>query len=243
MKNGIRRDIDQFADRRVGVGRHGSTRSSLSRVKLELEALINELRWANAHLYFWKQLAEATQQYLEETNRAPGFWTFTMDAHKEACLLRLMRILDKDKQASSIPGFLNYVESNYKQLRELPLPDDQCYSEKFAGLRDSLPQMIVEHRNELNEHEIVLASLSAWRDKKYAHLDKDVLLGKIDLNSYKLPLGFVEKLIKKCHEILYWYGVAYLGTDYALEFSAAPILEQVFKPLRLGYAQLKAHIT
>lgn len=183
------------------------------------QKLVEELQRAKAHLQIWKQLAEATSKFPDEMKDTWAFWYFTKDAHREACLFRLMRLADKHRDALSMVKFLNWVEQNY-DVFEKPVSTAE----------------IQQDREDLKSLQSLFRGLTYWRDKHYAHTD----VSEIQVEEKRgqvppLPLRDIEALIQKYAEIINHYSVAFDDNYFGLDYPGiGALLERVLGDLKAG---------
>lgn len=190
-----------------------------------LNALFKELLHANAHYGFWEELVSAKNKYSKEMNEARNFWSFTLDAHIEACLAGLMRLTDSHRHALSVQKFLGWIEKNSDLFQE-PLV--------LERLGRSLPEQIAQDRLELDNMGLLRRHLKTWRDKRYAHLDETMVVHARDPNTeHPIYVGEVRSMLATCAAILNHYGYAFNRELQSLDYLGTVSTERaIFEPLR-----------
>jgi len=187
--------------------------------------LIDEIIKARMHLRLYKRLQEAKRNYLKELNQAPGFFSFTINAHRDAGLMSMFRLLKKQDNSLTVWKFLDFVDSNLE-----PLFSSQAFAHRnadkwFAKDKDwhhhVLTHEDVENdRNALKEFEKTIENLIMLRDKKVAHIDQKFTLSAIDVSKeFPIKLTELERITAVIADILNKYSVAYDSSTYSVDMS------------------------
>jgi hypothetical protein len=79
-----------------------------------LEKLRSDLNKVNWNFTILNYIKGIYNDYYEELNQAPAFWSLTIDAHMYSTLTRLNRFFDKKEQVKHLHmnNFLDFVEQN-----------------------------------------------------------------------------------------------------------------------------------
>lgn len=162
-----------------------------------IEKLLRELIKCNSQYKLYKLLLEKTNSNLKELNLAPAFFQLVIDSLSSNVILTLAKIYEQPKRSGgSIYKLLNKIEQNWKEIN----------NEQINSCR------INQHREVIKQMNEIIDNLFEWRDKHYAHYDKDYFVGEKNISDdYKITFGNIEQLIDKAKEILNYYYSALTG--------------------------------
>ncbi|KQB76840.1 hypothetical protein AB2T90_14490 [Clostridium butyricum] len=162
-----------------------------------IEKLLSELVKCNSQYKLYRLLLEKTNSNLKELNLAPAFFQLVINSLSSNVILTLAKIYEQPKRSGgSIYKLLNKIEQSWKEIN----------NEQINA------SIINEHREVLKQMNEIIDNLFDWRDKCYAHYDKDYFLdGKNISEDFKITFGNIEQLIDKAKEILNYYYSALTG--------------------------------
>ena len=159
--------------------------------------LIDELMYVDScfGLYFHLQNLKANEETLNIMNIAPGFFQITIRSLLESSIITLAKLYS-NKDDRSIIRFIKYVEQN---------------SEHIIGGK-SINDLILKHKSELDDNKEAIKYLFMWRNKSYAHYDKQYFFDSEQLAiDAPLLIGYINKLIALGGKIVNDYQVMSCG--------------------------------
>ena len=204
-----------------------------------------EYRSAYNHFEIWATLDAYRDDHLNELNMATAFWGLTMQAHTRIALIHMYHLVEENNQVVSIPVLWEWIEKNLALFSVEPFA---------ARLKKKYPQISLDEQNECTEgqkqRQITLAKknehrkapeesaqtidhLKVWRDKVLAHVDKDFLKHRKELDEkYPLSIDQVRNLLKTLGEILNVYSLAYYSSSYAWDIPYKSGFDLTMKALK-----------
>jgi hypothetical protein len=203
-------------------------------------ALLDGMHNALVHLKFYDLMQKSRSDYQSELNEVRTFWDFTIDAHRDAAILCLSKMLEERKSRDdsvTVWKFLGFIENNLALFdRKLCLKRcrskygyDDIARENHKKL--TLADINSDRRN-LEEYRKVINNVLGWRDKKVAHNDKRFSFGNMRV-SEKYPISFEQltDITEQLKKIFNRYSLAYDSTEYAFnvpgDYGVQLILEAI----------------
>lgn len=211
------------------------------------EKIINELINARMHFRLYKRLQEARNEYLDELNQAPGFFSFTIRAHGDAGLMSVARVLKKQRESITIWKFLDFVESNLELFSAESfthrMNKDERYEDRVRWHRPVTLNDIETDKNKLDEFKQVIDNIITWRDKRGAHIDEKLALEQADnLKEFSIKLKELEDITEAIANILNRYSVAYDSSTYVVDMLGDYGVEVVLDAVRLDLKERRKRI-
>lgn len=198
-----------------------------------LDHLRRELQFADFHFRLSKRLMICVNSYNAELNNAPAFWGATINAHREAALWHLFRVIDQHPDGLHITKFLNYVENNWSFFPEVFSRSDS--SSWVSGKPTVSHQTIDDDRKRLDELRSTIDTMKTWRDKAYAHSDPRFVFADVDVHDkHPLPIDDFENVIRVVWDMLDTYGCAYNDTTWDMYLPGEAGIQTVMDALRLA---------
>ncbi|MCM3002918.1 hypothetical protein [Priestia koreensis] len=123
-----------------------------------IEQLFKEVYHTNNKLRLHIYVHNKFVDHPEVAEMAPSFFTLTMDSLFNDAIIRMAKLFDK-KAYGTLFKLLNSIEMN---------------TDLFSTEKKQILLKISAHRKLLTEeYSTILDSLKTWRDKNYAHWDKE----------------------------------------------------------------------
>lgn len=141
-----------------------------------------------------------------------------MDSFYYSTIISLARFYDSYKISKrsdrNLIQFINFVEQNLDIFQ-----NEKDTLKKFNIIHPVTIELIKEHRKMVNNITPTLEKLFTWRDKHFAHYDKEHFFDTNILEeNYELTIGGIRELIVLARNILNDYSVGYNGTVNAVRF-------------------------
>lgn len=177
--------------------------------------------------------------YLRELNEAYAFFGLTMEAHLLATVMYLGKFFDLDKgwrkRPLTIYEFLDFVHQNLgvfsNQAFEKRMRSKETYHSTIRNHVEIACQKIEQDRKTLEK--LPIRNLRKWRNKIFAHLDKEVVLQDIDISKQcSVKREQIDEIIDTLDNMLNDYHVAYCSTEaikdeFRIEHDIQTILDSI----------------
>lgn len=202
------------------------------------EKLIWQTLYARAHLKLQERLESYKSDYLKELNQAPHFFTFTIRAHLDDALLTLSRILDKHDRSLSIWKFLSFVEQNSEIF------SNEAFAQRMSGKSDYYEYQVKSHtpitlqgieedRQKLRSLEGTISNIKGWRDKVFAHVDREFhLKGRHASEEYPLQRQQLEEVITALARTINRYSASYQSSTFLEKFPDEDDVQHIMNSIR-----------
>ena len=191
----------------------------------QLACLVEDAREASQHYDLYKQIREAIsiEEKIIKMNRAPAFWSLTLNAHLNSCRLGLCRVYDKTRGSINIDGWLR---EHRKLLLDKALePEIEERHHMSSPVTASTIDSDLALTNEKNE---LVKKLSAQRNKAIIHTDRLEAEGLTSVfERFPLTYSNYEELIQRADTILNRYSVLYSGAAYQLSVAGRSDVQRV----------------
>jgi len=191
------------------------------------DKLRNELNKAHTHYEISKCLKKAIQTHNTEFNEATTFFALTIDAHLFATVMSISIFTDKRSDSLHLNLFFKFVmdnldmfsAANYKRRLRIKGTDIEDCEHWAAKHTDVTRKMVDQDMARIDS--LPIANIRAWRDKKIAHIEKDLVLKNVDImKESPVTIQEIDDIIGTFHEILNRYRIAYDGTEWAIGLPA-----------------------
>ena len=190
------------------------------------KVLFNDIENAWAKYKILVYLSSLGKDKIKVLNISNFFWGEVIDALNTDVIISTARIFDVDKNFKprsdiNIVTFLNFITNNFYTLygKENVWSRNGISSDK-DWRSESIPLLKSEEvkndfrRLESNKEKILI--LMFYRDKSYAHTDKDFITDKENILKEKvIKNSEIGELIKIAYEILKKYRLSFDGSIYA----------------------------
>ena len=191
------------------------------------DKLRNELNKAHTHYEISKCLLKAVQTHNKEFNEATTFFTSTIDANLFTTIMSISRFTDKRGDSLHLNVFFKFITENIniftaehfkRRLRIKGTAIEEC--NHWAAKHKAITHEMVSLDKDKLES-LPIANIRAWRDKKIAHIEKDLVLKNIDImKENPVKIQEIDDIIGTFHEMLNRYRIAYDGTEWAIGLPA-----------------------
>ncbi len=167
--------------------------------------LMKQAYTGRSHFILWKSLMQALEKDPQSLNCAREFFGLTINAHIDATMLHLSRLIDTHPQSVNIFYFLDYVERNRKEL--------------FKHTDQSTLEMALDSdRKTLQKLSPKIENVKRRRNKLYAHIDQECISNRTEiLKTYPVVVGDVEELFEKIGKILNRYSGFFDGSTWVMK--------------------------
>jgi hypothetical protein len=230
----------------------GSLTADSAEFRRLLDALGNELVDAKFHFSLHQNLQKATPEYWDVFHQSNTFWTFTLNAHMDAVILRLCKAYDQygAKPTLNLRSLLETIKDNLhlfdepnfrERLKDNPFVDSLATEPRkpdAAQLQEDLDFVCGNH---------LVKKLNEWRNKVYSHLSLEVVLNPKEFNTNS-PLSFaeIETLLKNGLTILNRYSGLFAANFYSTMMIGRDdylyVLKAVKEALRAYEARIEAQV-
>lgn len=167
--------------------------SNSTNVDSVLDALFAQIWMGNTHLLIWEQVNKTLAAEPELAGRSSAFFQFTLRAHIDAALLHLARLLDRHRDAVSLPYLLRIAGSRSTQFRHQQ--------------KETVQRAVEEDQARLDGLRGQIHALEVRRNKQIAHLDKANIKNAAQLMAESdLTLANVQTLYSTVWEIVCRYS-------------------------------------
>ncbi|MFD4490730.1 hypothetical protein ACM1TL_05450 [Lysinibacillus capsici] len=211
----------------------------IGRFEKELSFLINQLYEINSYKLLHKHLYTKKNDplFLSAMNKAPAFFGLTIHSYQHMFIVGLSKLCEeRNSNGTNIYSFLNYIEKNHplifpncsnKEKQYTPEKTMDVSPKMYETEMDlilNIPKtkidvaLIKEHRTQLNEYTDCINNLLAWRDKSFAHYDKEYIGESIEKmgEKYRIKYGDLSELISLIGKILNSYQSAYYDSTTSI---------------------------
>jgi flagellar motility protein MotE (MotC chaperone) len=152
--------------------------------------LIQELILANTHLDVWNAINQQIKEDVEPLKPESDFWKITMRAHLHEAFMCVARITDQHQKSANLHRFLTFTGAHQELFNENALRARRVERQIPASVIDrklrELPEIrktLRQARTLLKEAAPVLERLRERRDKILAHIDDEIVFGRIETES------------------------------------------------------------
>lgn len=185
-----------------------------------LFTLAGELVDARIHFRLFRDLSSAHSEYWREFAQSNTFWSFTLQAHVDAALMRLCKAFDINRSSLNLRTLIWTIKSN------LHLFEEERFRERLKGnpfveslaatLRVPDAVMIQRDLDFVSPNNLLVKKLIVWRDKHIAHRDPSPVLNPEELTQrYPLLYTEIDELIREGLRIVNEYSSLFLATTHA----------------------------
>ncbi|MFA5368339.1 MAG: hypothetical protein WC333_10735 [Dehalococcoidia bacterium] len=204
-------------------------------------ALTNEMYSALHHLKFYDIMQGARNNYQVELNRIWTFWGLTIDAHRDATILALSRMLEQRKKRNdsiTLWKFLEFIENNLELFRrEVYL--ERCRSKHgsddiaMRNYKELTTADINSDRESLEKYRRDIDNVIGWRDKEVAHKDGGFSFSNRKVSEeYPISSKQLTGIVEQIKKILNKYSLAYDSTEHAFNIVGDECIELVLESIR-----------
>ncbi len=151
-----------------------------------------------------KSLNSAFVDYNEEVNRAPAFFSITYKSLILTLVITTAKLFDSNNpNTKNILKLLNRCASNITIFpKELQTSYINCDNESDNYIEKQKINVSVEIENFKKEYErLDISALKKYRNKIYAHNDKEYFIDKSDLKKMPLKYDDIEELLEFANEV------------------------------------------
>jgi hypothetical protein len=190
------------------------------------DVLLRDVENALAKYRILKSLNELEKDKFKILNISPFFWGQVLDALNTDVVISTSRLYDVDKNFKprshiNIPNFLKFIKENFTVLfsKECVWKRNEIFSGKDwkAGQIPLLEFSKVElDCLMLEENKEKILTLMFYRDKSYAHSDRDFARNRKEIVKEKvIKNNEIENLIVMAYDFLKSYRLSFDGSNYA----------------------------
>jgi hypothetical protein len=185
------------------------------------DRLRNELNKAYTHYQICKSLRERSRTNTAEFNEAFTFFARTIDANLFVTVMTISRFTDKRGDSLHLNVFFEFIKNNVNifsveefKRRLLDKGRDSEYCEHWAkGHIEITAEMVDQDKAKVEN--LPIHNIRLWRDKKIAHIEKELALKNIDvMKESPVAIHEIDDVLGTFHEILDRYRRAYDGTQW-----------------------------
>jgi hypothetical protein len=183
----------------------------------EMESLQEELRHASTHFHLFTSLRDSVSKFQTELEKAPLFWSFTMNAHLQAAVIYICRIFDRHKRGSNFSRLLENIQNHlllFDREQFWEPNKDNILKLRPSPIRPS-EKMLKSDIEFCDVQNPLIATLKNWRDHAIAHKNRQVALGQGGfLENDPLQYATIQKLIEEGYRMLNYYSTRFQGVEF-----------------------------
>jgi AbiU2 len=213
-----------------------------------LDALAKDIVDANIYYKLFIGLINLIPDYSDEANLSNTFWSLTLEAIKEAYMLRLCRIYEQYNNTNlNLVNLLDTIKSNLhffqephfrERLKNNPFVESLAKEVTIPSMEEL--QVDIEFASDENP---IVHKLMLWRHTFYAHTGAKIALGKSGtLKENSISEEDIEQLIDKCFSISNKYMSMYKAASWSRQALGHDDYLSLFKFLRFGLEKHEADI-
>lgn len=203
------------------------------------DKLREELNTSYTHYEICTYLREIRITRRAEFSEALTFLSLTINSNLFVTVMSINRFIDSHRDSLHLDAFFEFIRNNLslfsakaykKRLLDKGVDSEDC--EHWVKLHKDITAEMVEQDKakveRLSAHKSV-QNLKVWRDKKLAHIEKDVVTKSVDImKEFPVTIQDIDTIIITLHEILDRYRIAYDGVQWILGLPPAkPQIEYV----------------
>jgi hypothetical protein len=191
-----------------------------------VDLLFRDIENALAKYRILKYLNELEEDKIKILNISRFFWGQVFDALTTDVVISTSRLYDVDRYFKprshiNIPNFLKFIKENFTVLfsketvwkRNNVVSDKDWKAERIPLLEIS---QIEQDWLKLEENKEKILTLMFYRDKSYAHSDRDFARNKKEIEAEKqIKNDEIENLIVMAYNFLKSYRISFDGVNYA----------------------------
>jgi hypothetical protein len=187
------------------------------------DKLRDELNTAYTYYEISKTLREIKSTRRAEFSEALTFLSSTLDATLFSTVMSINRFIDSHRDSLHLDVFFEFIRNNLnlfsataykKRLLDKGRDSEDC--EHWVKLHKDITTEMVEQDKKKVES-LPVHNLKVWRDKKLAHIEKDLVIKSVDvMKNFPVTVQEIDTVISTLHEILDRYRIAYDGTQWIL---------------------------
>ena len=208
---------------------------SLQSVPLETfikyrDELVQQVRSGRMHYDLYCNLRRKVRDFEPEFNRAPNFWSLTLNAHLEAFRISLCRVYDQEKSSLGLHCWLTLFRNELLSLehRDEAIRDRyHCNPLTEEELDQDLAKVVVS--------DCLVKTLVKQRGSAIAHVGaKKIVKGSSGLAG--LPMKFTDwgNLLERADLILNRYSILQTGESFAFLSHQSHDFQVVLNDIRRG---------
>ena len=201
------------------------------------DKLRDELNKVNWHFTVLKYIGKIQNDYRQELNQAPAFWSLTINAHMFSVLTRLNNFFGEREKVKHLHmrSFLDFIEQNLgifsPQAFERRLRIKSRYDELAAKFNSEITAEKVE-RDRQKLRNLPISSLKGWRSTILSHIDRNYVAQNVDVaKQHPIKTKHIAEIINTLDEMLNEYCLAYdfstHSKDLTIEYGIQYILDAI----------------
>jgi hypothetical protein len=213
-----------------------------------LDALATDIVDANIYFKLFTGLISSFPEYSDERNQSNTFWSLTLQAVKEAYLIRLCRIFDQNNKSLNLVNLLDTIKTNRHFFEEPHFKErlkDNAFVESLAEgvIIPSIEELQADIEFASNDNPVVY-KLSLWRGNVYAHTSAKTALGKFinTLEENSISEAEIKQLLDQSFSISNKYMSLYVASTWSRQIIGHDDYLSLFKFLRMGLEKFEADI-
>ena len=187
------------------------------------DKLREEINTAYTHYEICKYLREIMHTRRAEFSEALTFFSLTMNSHLFSTVMSINRFIDLHRDALHLDVFFEFIRNNLslfsaeaykKRLLDSGVDNEEC--EHWVNIHRDITMEMVE-QDKAKVESLPVHNLKVWRDKKLAHIEKDLVTKSVDImKEFPVTVQEIDTIISTLHEILDRYRIAYDGAQWIL---------------------------
>jgi len=194
--------------------------SSAEEFKRLLEALAEDIVYANIHWQLFQALRDATTEQSLVWAQSKTFWYLTLRAHLDVTILRLCRAYDQERSSLHLLSWLKTIQRNRtffeKPEFERRLSDNPFVASLSAEPRIPDDQVLAQDIQDCSMQDEPVKRLNLYRSNIVAHRNaKGTAVGKDLSEEFPVSWAELETLLARAKEILNRYSNLFSATVHS----------------------------
>lgn len=204
-----------------------------------LDVLALEIVDANIYYRLYSDILDSIEKYWKEFSQSNTFWSFTLDSLRDAYMIRLCRIFDRESRSLNLFNLLETIKANIHLFEEEHFRErlkDNAFVESLAEV-DRLPNQAQLERDLhfASDRNPLVKKLMIWRNNIIAHRGAKVSLGKDEmLANNLLNQKEIETLLDGCFEIFNQYSDLYRASTWSKKVIGHDDYKYILEFIKLG---------
>jgi len=212
-----------------------------------LDALAKDIVDANIYYKLFTGLVGSISEFSAEKNQSNTFWSLTLQAIKEAYMIRLCRIFEQNNSSLNLVNLLDTIQSNRHFFEEAHFRERLKGNAFIESLAENVTIPSIDELQSdiefVSDRNPIVQKLTKWRMNVYAHTGAKIALGKLDsLKVNSITEDEIEQLINQCFIISNKYMSLYKATTWSRQIIGHDDYRSLFKFLRMGLEKHEADI-
>ena len=192
--------------------------------------LVEQVRSGKMHYDLYCNLRGKVREFGPEFNRAPNFWSLTLNAHLEALRISLCRVYDQQEKSLGLHYWLTLFRD--KLLSSDHSDEAICDRHHCKSLATG---ELEQHLKEVKKSDPLVKTLVRQRGSAIAHVSKkNIATGSSGFTDYPMRRADWEVLLERAESIINRYSILQTGEGFAFLSIQSQDFQVVLDDIRRG---------